>query len=289
VPRDVYEPPPPRAAPRVSRRAFLGFARARPRTDYDTATRRLREQTVSEALLRALEPVEAVLADVAAVDGDVLDLPLTAWRDVDLQKLPSADGSFDGVRSSFAAALAPRPVRMARELVRVVRPGGVVAITAWVPKGLPGRLDELIDRPEGIRAPSDWGRRDVMTQRLEPLLDGLVLRTRTVQLRFPDADRLAAALQAPPALRPQFDRLLASCNNAFEGVEIDARYLLAIGRRPDQHGYTARSHAEDEVAFGREEALQEDRVRQAQGPARVLEPHPREEVAEAQALLRARS
>jgi SAM-dependent methyltransferase len=230
VPRDVYERPPPRAAPRVSRRAFLGLARARAEIDYDGATARLRQAPVSEALLRALEPVDAVLREFG--DGRVLDLPLTAWRDLDLQELPYPDESFDGVRSSFGAALAPRPRRMARELVRVVRPGGVVAMTAWVPRGLPGRLDELLERPEGIRPPSDWGRQEVMGARFEPLLEELELRTRTVQLRFADADAFAAALQAPAAVGPDFDRLLASCNNAVEGVEVDARYLLAVGRRP---------------------------------------------------------
>src|SRR4051812_4657603 len=47
--------------------------------------------------------------------------------------------------------------------------------------------------------------------------------------------------------------------------------------------YCAARHAEDEVPLRREEALQEDRGRQAPGPPRVLEPHPREEVAQAQA------
>src|SRR4051794_1982052 len=41
--------------------------------------------------------------------------------------------------------------------------------------------------------------------------------------------------------------------------------------------------AEDEDPFGRQEALQEDRQGQAPRPARLLEPHPREKVAEAQA------
>lgn len=232
MPHDVYEPPPARLAPAVSRRAFLGLARARAGIDYEGATAAVRSRGVTEALLRALEPVDAVLAGVAPAGGDVLDLPLTAWRDVDLQRLPYPDETFDVVRSCFAASLAPRPKRLARELVRVVRPGGIVAITAWAPRGLPGRLDELIERPDGVRAPSDWGRREVMTQRLAPHLEGLELRTRTVQLRFADADALAAALQAPPVARPQFDRLLASCNNLLGGVEIDARYLLGFGRRP---------------------------------------------------------
>jgi SAM-dependent methyltransferase len=200
VPRDVYEPPPPRI---VSRRAFLGLGRGR-----DPAPARV----VSEEWLRALEPVEQVLGEGG------LRLPLGA--PYDLPELPYPDGGFESVRSCFGAALAPSPSRMARELVRVVRPGGVVAMTAWSPRSLPGRLDEC-----------DWGRQEVMQRRLGPLLEDLELRTRSVQLRFPDADALAAALGVPPSLRAHFDRLLASCNNLLEGVEVDARYLLATGRR----------------------------------------------------------
>jgi SAM-dependent methyltransferase len=231
VPRDVYEPPPPRRAPAVSRRAFLGLARGGAGIDHESATAQIRAGD-HEALARAVAPVEAVLAEPAG-GGELLRLPMTAWREYDLQALPYADGAFEGVVSAFGAALAPRPRRMARELVRVVRPGGVVALAAWVPKGLPGRLDELVERPEGVRPPSDWGRREVMTARLEPLLEGLELRTRTVQLRFPDAETLYGVLGAPARERAALDRLLASCNNVHEGVEIDARYLIGTGRRAE--------------------------------------------------------
>jgi SAM-dependent methyltransferase len=212
MPRDVYEPPPPRV---VSRRAFLRLGRG---NDHDDETLRLRARPVSEEWLRALDPVERVLCEAAGERG--LGLPLDAWRECDLQALPHPDDAFESVRSCFGAALAPRPKRMARELVRVVRPGGVVAITAWSPRSLPGRLGEC-----------DWGRHEVMTARLGPLLEGLELRTRSVQLHFADADALAAALGIAPQLRPHLDGLLASCNNAAGRVEVDARYLLAIGRR----------------------------------------------------------
>jgi SAM-dependent methyltransferase len=226
VPRDIYEPAPPRATPRVSRRAFFGFARGRAEIDYDGVTEQIRARDHAP-LAHAVAPVEAVLRELAS--GDVLELPLTAWHELDLQALPYPDCTFDAAVSAFGAALAPRPRRMAAELARVVRPGGVVALAAWAPRGLPGRLDELLELPEGVRPPSDWGRREVMTARLAPL-DGLELRTRTVQLSFPDAETLYAVLNAPP--HQALDRLLASCNNAVGRVEIDARYLIGFGRRP---------------------------------------------------------
>jgi SAM-dependent methyltransferase len=207
--RDVYGPVPPRV---VSRRAFLGLGR-------DRAARR--PVSVPDEWLRALEPVERVLGEGG------LRLPLGTPG---LPELPYPDAGFESVRSCFGAAAAPSPGRMARELVRVVRPGGEVAITAWSPRSLPGRLEEC-----------DWGDQAVTTRRLGPLLEGLELRTRSVQLRFPDADALAAALGVEPRMREHFDQLLASCNNRSEGVEVDARYLLAIGRRPHQRGYTAAS------------------------------------------------
>jgi SAM-dependent methyltransferase len=252
-------------------------ARARSDIDYDGVTERVRagwERDGHEPWLRAIEPVAEVLVelaqvgpgrrvlDAAAGDGnvtraalardaevDACDLaramtergrarcPDARWRVGDVQALPYPDGSFDAVLSSFGMVLAPRARRTARELLRVTRPGGLVALTAWVPRGLPGRLDELVLLPDGVRPPADWGVQAVMQQRLEPLLEDLEVRTRTVQLRFDTADAFFEALLRPHALefdeaRPWFERLLSSCNNLPPPqVEVDARYLVAMGRR----------------------------------------------------------
>src|SRR5918997_417268 len=67
------------------------------------------------------------------------------------------------------------------------------------------------------------------------------------------------------------------------GVHVQPRGSgRAAGRRP-RSLHSGAAHAQDEVPLRREEALQEDRNRQAAVAAGVLEPHPREEVAEEEA------
>src|SRR5918996_1193588 len=82
------------------------------------------------------------------------------WAVADAEALPYPDSVFDAVLSTFGATLAPRVDLAARELVRVARPGGVVILTAWIPRGLPGRLDEIahdLESPPGVPSPSEWG------------------------------------------------------------------------------------------------------------------------------------
>jgi len=49
--------------------------------------------------------------------------------------LPCGDGAFDAVVSSFAVIFAPDAEAAVREIVRVVRPGGAVALSTWLPGG----------------------------------------------------------------------------------------------------------------------------------------------------------
>jgi SAM-dependent methyltransferase len=250
-------------------------ARARADIDYDGVTARVRArwEEADEELLRALEPAgnaavqlagvaagERVL-DVGAGDGnvalacaergaevDACDLSAALvdrgraragarvrWTVADAQDLPYADAAFDVVVSTFGAVLAPRARRAALELARVLRPGGRLVLAAWAPRGLPGRLDELVALPEGVLPPSAWADEETARRRLEPGFEDLERRTRTVRLDFPSADAMFAALARPFGLqesnRAAFEALLAAQNNRPPAAEVDARYVLYAGRR----------------------------------------------------------
>lgn len=151
----------------------------------------------------------------------------------DVQALTYPDGTFDAVLSAFGFALAPRALRTARELVRVCKPGGVVALAAWVPRGLPGGLFEHLPRPAGVPSPGLWGHEPRVRERLEPLLDALEVRTRSVTLAFESPDALCAQLTAEA--RPAFDALLAAGNHRPPAAVVGARYLIIRGVRRPTH------------------------------------------------------
>jgi len=75
-----------------------------------------------------------------------------------------ADDSFDLVVSVFGAMFAPRPFDVAKELVRVTRPGGRIVMGNWI-AGDPTLVAQLLrisgayspPPPEGFVSPMTWG------------------------------------------------------------------------------------------------------------------------------------
>lgn len=77
----------------------------------------------------------------------------------DARTLPFPDGTFDAVGCFLALHLIPEPFRAVREMIRVLAPGGHIAIQApYLPSGvLPRIVDRAVNAPLGIRA---FGRTD---------------------------------------------------------------------------------------------------------------------------------
>jgi SAM-dependent methyltransferase len=74
------------------------------------------------------------------------------------------DRSFDLVVSIFGAMFAPKPFEVAKEMVRVTRPGGRVVMGNWIP-GDPTLVAQILKissayappPPEGFISPMTWG------------------------------------------------------------------------------------------------------------------------------------
>lgn len=103
---------------------------------------------------------EAGLANVHFEEGNASDLK------------GIADDSFDLVVSIFGAMFAPRPTDVAKEMVRVTRPGGRIIMGNWIP-GDPTLVAQILKisaaysppPPEGFISPISWGIEDNVRER----------------------------------------------------------------------------------------------------------------------------
>ncbi|MES2003383.1 MAG: class I SAM-dependent methyltransferase [Bacteroidota bacterium] len=82
------------------------------------------------------------------------------------------DNSFDLVVSIFGAMFAPKPFDVAKEMVRVTRPGGRIVMGNWIP-GDPTLVAQILKissaytppPPEGFISPMLWGLEDHVIER----------------------------------------------------------------------------------------------------------------------------
>ena len=135
-----------------------------------------------------------------------------------------ADSSFDLVISIFGAMFAPRPNDVAREMVRVTRPGGRIVMGNWIP-GDPTLVAQILKissqftppPPEGFVSPMTWGDEEVVRQRFGP--GGIS----PDQIRFERATYVFRYPGSPSELLGVFRRYYGPTMNAFEAAERDDR------------------------------------------------------------------
>lgn len=104
-------------------------------------------------------------ARVRAADGGFR----VDFMEGDVQALPLPDDAFDVALSTFGCMFAPDHARAASEMARVVRPGGRIAFTGWVPTDGPGAFLRLIASylpppPEAAGSPLAWGDEDYVRE-----------------------------------------------------------------------------------------------------------------------------
>jgi SAM-dependent methyltransferase len=104
------------------------------------------------------------------------------------EALPYGDGAFDAVLSMFGAMFSPRPERVARELLRVVRPGGRIIMANWTPGSFVGAMlrahSALVPPPAGVPSTLLWGDDASVRERLQGAGE-VTLTRRTIVFDYP--------------------------------------------------------------------------------------------------------
>lgn len=91
------------------------------------------------------------------------------FEEGDAECLQFENNSFDIVASVVGAMFAPRPDKVASELIRVCKPGGRILMVNWTPQGMSGKIFKEIGihipPPSNIPSPPLWGDEETVKER----------------------------------------------------------------------------------------------------------------------------
>jgi len=144
------------------------------------------------------------------------------FQEGDAEHLPFGDSEFDVALSMYGAMFAPRPDRVAAELVRVCKPGGTIAMANWTPEGFVGKNFRVtakhVPPPPGVPAPVLWGDEQVVRQRFEGAVSTLNARRQTARFQYPFA---------PGEVVEFFRQYFGPTKMAFARLDADGQARLA--------------------------------------------------------------
>jgi SAM-dependent methyltransferase len=110
------------------------------------------------------------------------------FEEGDAEALPYEDASFDVAVSMFGAMFAPRPELVASELLRVTRPGGLIAMANWIPSGFIGQMFKaiaaLVPPPSIMPSPLLWGDEAKLRERFGAGISELRTTPRLIAFHF---------------------------------------------------------------------------------------------------------
>src|ERR1051325_9361044 len=139
-----------------------------------------------------------------------------------LENVP--DRSFDLFVSIFGAMFAPKPLDVAKEMVRVTRPGGRIVMGNWIPNH-PTLVAQILKissnytppPPECFVSPMTWGIESNVTERFSAAgvqAENISFARDTFTFNFPGT---------PSAFVDEFRKYYGPTMNAFEAAEKNGR------------------------------------------------------------------
>ena len=134
------------------------------------------------------------------------------------------DDSFDLAVSIFGAMFAPKPFDVAKEMVRVTRPGGRIIMGNWIP-GDPTLVAQILKissaytppPPEGFVSPMTWGVESNVVERFA------AAGVPATNVSFARNTFTFEAPYAPSEFLRTFRQYYGPTMNAFEAAEKDGR------------------------------------------------------------------
>jgi len=134
------------------------------------------------------------------------------------------DRSFDLVVSIFGAMFAPKPFDVAKEMVRVTRPGGRIIMGNWIPND-PTLVAQILKissaftppPPEGFVSPMTWGVESSVTERF------VAAGVPAEKISFARDTFTFNAPGTPAELVGRFKNYYAPTMNAFEAADKSGR------------------------------------------------------------------
>ncbi|MFN0277502.1 MAG: class I SAM-dependent methyltransferase [Pyrinomonadaceae bacterium] len=139
----------------------------------------------------------------------------------DAEALPYDDNSFDIVMTMFGAMFAPRPDVTSAELIRVCKPGGLIAMANWTPEAFTGQMFKTnakhVPPPPGMPSPILWGTEDAVRERLANGISDLQMMRQKILFTYPFD---------PAEVVEHFRKFFGPTQKAFESLDADGQAAL---------------------------------------------------------------
>ena len=139
----------------------------------------------------------------------------------DAEDLGYDKNTFDCVVSTFGVMFAPNQSRVAKELIRVCKPGGKVGLANWTPDSFIGELFKIISShiapPPGLQSPARWGTNAFITEHF----------SKVASMIQSDARNFKFIYESPQHWLDVFRTYYGPTRKAFEALDAEGRAQLA--------------------------------------------------------------